>query len=119
MHELPVTENILQITLHHAQQAGAIRVMHIYLVIGELASIVDESVQFYWPIVAQDTIAEGAKLHFRRIKTELLCLDCDYRYTPDGDEFSCPKCHRRNIKVITGKEFFVESIDVEENDQGE
>ena len=64
MHELSITESILDITLRHARQAGAGRVTNLYLVIGQLASIVDDSVQFYWDIVAKGTLAEGAHLHF-------------------------------------------------------
>jgi len=46
MHELAVTENILSIASKHAQESGATRVTAINLVIGQLSSIVDDSVQF-------------------------------------------------------------------------
>ncbi len=113
MHELPVTESILEISLRHASQAGARRITDLYLVIGQLASIVDDSVHFYWDIVSKDTPAEGAKLHFRRIETEMLCLDCTIRYKPVAYDMACPSCGGSHIKVIAGDEFFLESIDVE------
>jgi hydrogenase nickel incorporation protein HypA/HybF len=50
MHELAVTEHILDIALKHAQNANALSVDEIYLVIGQLSSIVDDSIQFYWDI---------------------------------------------------------------------
>jgi hydrogenase nickel incorporation protein HypA/HybF len=114
MHELPVTESILSIALKHAESAGAKRVTEIYLVIGELASIIDESVSFYWDIVSKDTLAEGANLIFRRIKAELLCRECDQRYQPDGRDFNCPTCDGHKVKVIAGDEFSVEAIQVED-----
>jgi hydrogenase nickel incorporation protein HypA/HybF len=113
MHELPVTESILEISLRHANQAGARRITDLYLVIGQLASIVDDSVAFYWDIVAKDTPAEGARLHFRRIETELRCLDCSFRYKPAAFDLACPSCGGQNVKVVAGDEFFLESIDVE------
>jgi hydrogenase nickel incorporation protein HypA/HybF len=113
MHELPVTESILEIALRHAQQANAQRITDLHLVIGQLASIVDDSVQFYWDIVAKDTPAEGARLHFRRIPAELVCRDCNIRYKPDRDDLTCPFCDGMNVKVVAGEEFFLESIDVE------
>jgi len=113
MHELPVTESILEISLRHARQAEARRITDLYLVIGQLASIVDDSVQFYWDIISKDTLAEGAKLHFRRLETEMRCLDCNLNYKPAAFDMACPSCGGSNIKVVAGEEFFLESIDVE------
>jgi hydrogenase nickel incorporation protein HypA/HybF len=74
MHELSVTESILEISLRHAQEASAKRITNLYLVIGQLASIIDDSVQFYWDIISKGTIADGATLHFRRLPAKLICL---------------------------------------------
>ena len=73
MHELVVTENILEIALRHARAAGAVRVSDIYLVIGELSSIVDDSVQFYWDFISEGTAASGSSLHFRRVPAKMSC----------------------------------------------
>ena len=64
MHELPIAQSILDISLRHAQQAGATRVTDLHLVIGKFSYVVDDSIQFYWDMIAKDTIAEGARLHF-------------------------------------------------------
>jgi hydrogenase nickel incorporation protein HypA/HybF len=113
MHELPVTESILEIALRHAEVANAARVTDIYLVIGQLASIVDDSVQFYWDMISAETIAAGARLHFKRIPAELLCLDCQERYHPGEGELACPRCGGRHVKVVSGEEFRMEAIEVE------
>jgi hydrogenase nickel incorporation protein HypA/HybF len=113
MHELPVTESVLEITLRHAQAAEAKHVNEIHLVIGELASIIDDSVQFYWDIVSKDTIAEGARLNFRRIPAEMLCYDCQTRFFPSSDDYACPNCGSARLKIVAGNEFFVEAIDIE------
>jgi hydrogenase nickel incorporation protein HypA/HybF len=113
MHELPVTESILEIALRHAAEAGASQVTDLYLVVGDLSSIMDDSVQFYWDMISEGTIAEGAKLHFRRIATELECLDCGKRYKPGKGELACPSCASLRIRVLSGEEFFLESISVE------
>ncbi len=114
MHELPVTENLLEITLRHAGQANAKKVTDLYLVIGQLSSIIDDSIQFYWDIVSQDTIAEGALLHFRRIPTRMMCRACGHQYSPSGDDFACPECQSTQIQITSGDEFFLESINIDE-----
>ena len=112
MHELPVTQSILEIALRHASQAEAKRVTDIYLVIGQLSSIVDDSVQFYWEIVAKGTIAEDARLHFERVPARMLCMDCAQEYSP-GEELVCPACQGMHVKVIAGQEFRMDAMDVE------
>ncbi|MGB8646600.1 MAG: hydrogenase maturation nickel metallochaperone HypA [Anaerolineae bacterium] len=114
MHELAVTESILSIALKHAQQAEAERITDVYLVIGQLSSIVDDSIQFYWDILTEGTIAAGATLHFRRIPTGMVCLDCSARYTPGAEDLACPNCQSVRVKVVAGEEFFLEAIDVTE-----
>lgn len=113
MHELPVAENILEITLRHAKQADAVRVTDLYLVIGQLSSIIDDSLQFYWDIISKDTIAEGAELHFRRIPTQLTCRNCEHQFTPGDNDFACPNCQSSKISITAGEEFFLESINID------
>jgi len=112
MHELSVTENILNIACQHAEQAQAKKVTDIYLVIGQLSSIVDDSVQFYWDIISKDSLCEQSKLHFCRIPAELRCLDCNNTYILENDLIPCPACNSTNVKVIKGNEFHLESIDI-------
>ncbi|MEJ5313340.1 MAG: hydrogenase maturation nickel metallochaperone HypA [Anaerolinea sp.] len=113
MHELSVTEHILNLSLQYAEQHHATRVTDIYLVIGRLSSIVDDSIQFYWDIISQNTLCQGAVLHFERIPAQLLCLDCEYTYEIPADLTPCPNCSSTRIKVLQGEEFYLDSIAIE------
>jgi hydrogenase nickel incorporation protein HypA/HybF len=113
LHELGVTQNILKIALHHAHEAGAARITTLNLVIGELASIVDDSVQFYWGMIAKDTLAEDAVLNFKRLPAALKCRACGHTFDMDRREFTCPACGSAQVEVASGDEFFLESIDVD------
>jgi hydrogenase nickel incorporation protein HypA/HybF len=115
MHELAVTENILEIALRHAEQAGAARIANIYLVVGELSTIVDDSVQFYWDIISEGTKAEGALLHFKRIPAEMRCRQCGHGYLLAGN-LVCPQCDSADVQVVAGSEFFLESLEIEEGE---
>jgi len=113
MHELPVTQNILEIALRHAEDANVNRIVRLNITIGALASIVDDSVQFYWDIVSKDTLAEGAELNFNRIPTSLYCQECEITYQPKNGISTCPSCDGQNVTIVAGQEFFLDSIDVE------
>ena len=112
MHELAVTEDILRIVTEYAEKGDAERVTDINIVIGELSSFVDDSIQFYFNMLAPETIAEGATLHFERIKTRFRCRNCGHEFEPEDRNWLCPKCQSLGGDVIAGKEFFVESIEV-------
>jgi len=70
-------------------------------------------------MIAKDTIAEGATLHFQRVPAEFLCLDCNHRYPVDGENLACPDCGSTRVKVASGDQFRLESIDVETADESE
>jgi hydrogenase nickel incorporation protein HypA/HybF len=113
MHELAITEEILRIAVEHAERAGATRIVDINLVIGELSSVVDDSVQFYFDFVSPGTVAEGAKLHFRRVPARLRCRACGHEFEPGSTDWRCPSCQTMGGDVIAGREFNMESIEVE------
>ncbi len=110
MHELSVTQNILNIAL---KNAGTRKVKQVNLLIGQFASIVDDSVQFYWDIISKDTPAEGSRLHFERIPGEMTCQNCGHTFHPTGETFDCPACSSPFVRISKGEEFQVDSIDVE------
>jgi hydrogenase nickel incorporation protein HypA/HybF len=114
MHELPVTENLLKVVLEAAEKANAKRVTRINLVVGDLSSIVDDSVQFYFDFLSKDTLAEGAALAFTRLPAEVRCLDCGATSKFAGEFVpTCSRCGGRRLEVSGGREFLVDSIEVE------
>jgi hydrogenase nickel incorporation protein HypA/HybF len=113
MHELAVTESILEIASRHARQAGATRVTGINIVIGRLSSIVDDSVQFYFDFLSQNTLCAGAKLNFDRKPARMTCLDCGTDYVFEADLIPCPRCGSSKTHITSGEEFHLDSIEVE------
>jgi hydrogenase nickel incorporation protein HypA/HybF len=118
MHELPVTQGILKVALEAAQEAHAQRIAAIDLVIGDMSSIVDDSVQFYFDILSKGTLAEGAVLRFRRIAATATCFDCGHQFTVSAPLLAfCPACEGVRLQVTGGKEFYVESIEVDHDNE--
>ncbi|MBK6792760.1 MAG: hydrogenase maturation nickel metallochaperone HypA [Anaerolineales bacterium] len=98
MHELPVTQSLLKIALDHAEKANAKQITALNIVMGELASMVDDSIQFYWEVIAKDTIAEKATLNFRRVPAELQCMTCFREIPPHRQRTHLSKMQRRRRK---------------------
>jgi hydrogenase nickel incorporation protein HypA/HybF len=114
MHELAITEEILRVALEHAERARAERITDIHLVIGDMSSVVDDSVQFYFDFMSRDTIAADAQLHFERVATRMRCRMCGHEFEPQGMDWRCPECQALGGEVIAGREFYLDSIEIEQ-----
>ncbi len=112
MHELAVTEEILNLVVSEAEKSNATKVKHVKLVIGEMTGIVNESVSFYFNEISKSTIAEGAVLSFRRIPAAGRCRDCGDEFEVKDFVWACPQCGSLNIDIKAGKELYLESIEV-------
>jgi len=110
MHELSLTENLLDVTL---ENAGTRKIIHVNLLIGEFSHEREESIQFYWDDLAKGTPAENAQLLFKRVNAEMKCLACETVFHPEDEAAFCPNCQSHRLKLLSGDDVKLESIDVE------
>lgn len=119
MHELPVTQAILETALDASRRNGARRILTLQIVIGELSSFVDDSIQFYFTQLSQGTLAENAVLQFRRAPTSVTCSDCGQTFAATAPlPFACPYCSGTHLRADGSRELYVESIEVEDENSG-
>jgi hydrogenase nickel incorporation protein HypA/HybF len=113
MHELSVTEQLLNLTLVHARQANAKRVLKINLVLGDLSSFVGESIRFCFDALSKGTEAEKAFISISRKPAIVRCRKCKDEFTPREMNWACPRCGGFIEEVVSGREFYIESIEIE------
>ena len=113
MHELAIAEGILDAAIPEAQRHGAKRVLEVRLKIGELSGVLPYYMQECFRIAAAGTIAESAQLKIERIGVEILCRDCGYEGPVDRKKIRCPHCGSAELKLIRGREYYVDSLEVE------
>ena len=113
MHELAITKSLIELIEAEAKQQKFDRALEITLKIGEFSGIVPECMEEYFPLAAEGTVAEGAKLVFELSRATFRCRDCGYEGEPDRQKACCPVCSGLSMQMLTGKEFLVESLKVE------
>lgn len=113
MHELSITESILKIAVSEAEKHNAQRVLRIKIKVGELSGVVPNLIQEYFNIVSRETIASSAELVIEKVPISIKCLDCNEEFRLDKFRLRCPKCSGINIKILSGREFYVDSLEVE------
>ncbi|MDO9546889.1 MAG: hydrogenase maturation nickel metallochaperone HypA [Pelolinea sp.] len=115
MHELAVTESLLNTASEYAIKNNAQKVISLNITIGDLSNIIGDSVQFYWDMISEETICENSLLVFKRIPAKFLCQACGNDFEIQGELLPCPKCSSMDLKTIRGDEFLLESIEIEKD----
>ena len=115
MHELAVTESLLQVVLRRARENGAEKVLSVSVRIGGLSDLVNEWVQRYFDHLSRGTIAEGAVIRIERIPATFRCHECGHVSPADPrtrETVRCPLCSSAEMELVSGRECFVQQIEV-------
>jgi hydrogenase nickel incorporation protein HypA/HybF len=113
MHELGITQEILKLVLNAAEEKHAQKIVCVDLKIGEFTAIEPECVRFYFELTAKGTLAEAANLRIQSLPLRLKCQECQRVLVPEAPySFKCPDCKVNNLKIIQGKELYIESIEI-------
>ena len=113
MHEQSIVESILSLALADAKKENAKRIIGIKLIVGELTGVEEEAVKFYFGFLAKNTIASGARLDFEFTKAQLRCRDCDYIFPRIKLNYNCPKCSKKAVEIVGGRDLYIDSMDIE------
>ena len=113
MHELALTEGIISIINSQQEREGFSSVLEIRLRVGEYSGIVPECLREFFPIAAKDTAAENAALVIEPVPAAFRCPACGYEGGIERKRACCPVCGSEAVRLIAGREFYVESLKVE------
>ena len=112
MHELSLTQSILQIANDEAARSGATQIKAIHLKVGALTGVQTEAIQFYLDTLSKGTVAEGVKLEAEHVPVGATCGECGRFFIVEDYDLTCPDCGAM-AKITQGKELSVVSLEVE------
>jgi hydrogenase nickel incorporation protein HypA/HybF len=115
MHELPVTQSIVNICLEEAEKNGVKRIDKINIVEGELSDMVPESISMYFELLTKDTPLMGATLNIKKVPGKIKCLDCGAEEDYVKGVFNCRNCGSNKVRISGGREFYIDSMEAEDD----
>ncbi|MBP1688497.1 MAG: hydrogenase nickel incorporation protein HypA/HybF [Deltaproteobacteria bacterium] len=115
MHELPITERILDVVLRHAAGQDVHRIVRVHLRVGALADLEDHWIQHYFNYLSRGTLAENAELAITRAPIRVRCRSCACSFEitrEDLGKATCPGCGETGCELVSGREYFIENMEV-------
>ncbi len=113
---MAVTQSIFSTVLDYAEKNDASRVLKVNLKIGKITGVVGDCVKFYFEVMSKGTLAEGARLEIEEVVTKARCYSCGQEFEiKDNFDLVCPNCSNFGAEILSGKELFIESIEIERN----
>ena len=113
MHEMSLVENILQIIEDAALKQQFSQVKTVWLEIGQLACVEQESLRFYFDVVTQDSIARQARLEIIEVAGQALCTQCNQDILIATYHEACPHCGSYALQVTQGNGMRIRELEVE------
>ncbi len=122
MHEFSICSEIVRNVLDEVEKSKGRKVISVQLEIGELNFLNPEQITFLIQELFKGTVAEGAKLKVKMVKSSIKCESCGYKGGKISDPkdlfhhfvpLSCPKCGSFEIKVQKGRECNLRKIQVD------
>lgn len=109
MHELAITESILNQAIAEAKKQKATAIKVVKLKIGEGQSLVPDCMQFYFETARKGTLAAEAKLDIEIVPMKLVCPKCRAEVKDLTPNCGC----QAGVEIVSGQELAIEYIDIE------
>jgi hydrogenase nickel incorporation protein HypA/HybF len=112
MHEASIAASIIRRLEEHPQLAGR-KIRVVRLKIGRLSTVVPENLRFLFGAVAAGTALEGAVLEIEEVPARATCESCGLAFEVAGPFFLCPACGSGRLRLESGRELSIESVDTD------
>lgn len=113
MHELGITQSIVDIADRTAREQQATRVLSVTVEIGALSGVIPDAVLFCYEACTQGTLLEGSRLVIEAIPGEARCEACNARFPVDQLTYACPSCDSLALQRIRGEELSLKEVEIE------
>ena len=113
MHELSLTQSLVEIAGEHARRAGGTVIRSITVEVGELSGAIPEALEFAFDVCSKGTPAEGAALILRRVAGHGCCTACAAAAPCHELTAVCPACGALAFELDAGTELRVVELEID------
>jgi hydrogenase nickel incorporation protein HypA/HybF len=107
MHELGITQDILEIV---AERAGGARVSQIVIEVGKLSAVLPDAIRFCFDLCSEGTVAHGSDLEILEPSGRARCRSCATEFALDRPFGRC-ECGGTDLEWLGGEELKIKALE--------
>lgn len=113
MHEFSITRSLVDLCNAEADKNGLVKIYKIHLKVGKFTGFSPDSINFYFEHLKTNTKCQDADIIFEEIPIRIKCSSCGKESVISEPILICPACSKADIEVVSGREFYIASIEGE------
>jgi hydrogenase nickel incorporation protein HypA/HybF len=120
VHELGITQGIIDRARDTAVANGARKVTGLYLVMTPAADFTQDSIEMYFEMLTgEDDFFKGATLHFDHRPVAATCLNCSDEFSTDAPQPVCPQCGSLMVQLDPSAPMVrLTDVDIDDGSEG-
>jgi hydrogenase nickel incorporation protein HypA/HybF len=113
LHELGITQSIVEIAERTAHQQQAEKILSVTVEVGSLSGVVPEALEFCFEACTNGTLLEGATLLIEKIPARARCRSCACEFPLDELLACCPECDSAAGELLSGEELRIKEMEID------
>lgn len=115
MHEFSIAQSIIDIATEQCNERGCTAVDAIHVRLGKATGVMQESLQFAFDAIKENTCAKNAAMTFETVPVGGACHGCGKEFDAPDDApyvFACPLCGSTSFEINRGREMEVAEMEM-------
>jgi len=113
MHEFSIAESLLSIVREEIARHSLKNVISVKIKVGRFTAIQPEALSFCFELITKNTSLKGVALDIEVLTIKVYCEECREHFELEEPFMICPKCHSWNVRIESGRELYIDEIEVE------
>jgi len=118
MHELGIVIEIVKQIESYMSQNEIHQIETVVLQIGALSSVYPKYIQEVYPMAVEHSRLKNTNLEIDVSPGIGKCTECGFIYHLIENKNHCPKCTSQHFSILSGKEFLIKQLVVDERNVG-
>ena len=113
MHEMSITEALLETVRHELRAHPDGRVRAVRVRVGRLRLVEPSMLEFCYAAAVRDTPLADARLEVEQVEASARCDVCSLEFPVEESWLECPRCRSARARLLRGDELLLTSLEIE------